>query len=138
MSNNYKFGRRSREKLEGTQEIVKVLARKALKYTTVDFSVIDGRRTQTEQKAMFDAGKSELDGSMKISDHQTGLAIDVIPVIDKSVWDVKDSEVAAAWLELYRAFMRAAMKLGVELEFGVGYNIGSEGRDYPHISIKGR
>jgi len=132
----FKFGTGSLDNLDGVDDRVIMLCKKALKYSTVDFSVIDGLRTQSEQKALFDAKKSELDGMMLTSDHQLGLAIDVVPYIKgMDVWDVKDPEVAAAWLELYRAFMRAAMKLNMVLEFGVGYNIAG-GRDYPHISVK--
>jgi len=132
----FKFGKRSREKLDGVDERVKRLCEKALKYSTVDFSVIDGLRTQSEQKAMFDKGVSELDGQMFVSDHQLGLAIDVIPYVDGlDPWDVDNDQVKLAYMEMYRAFMRASMKLGMLLEFGFGYNIGG-GRDMPHISVK--
>jgi len=132
----FKFGKKSKEKLDGVDERVKRLCEKALKYSTVDFSVIDGLRTQSEQKAMFDKGASELDGQMFVSDHQLGLAIDVIPYVDGlDPWDVDNVDVKLAYMEMYRAFMRASMKLGMLLEFGFGYNIGG-GRDWPHISVK--
>ena len=85
---------------------------------------------------MFAKGASELDGVHQISDHQTGMAIDVIPYLPgKDIWDVDDLEVKAAWFEVHRAFGRAGFKLGLQLELGVWYNIGG-GRDYPHISVK--
>lgn len=132
----YKFGKNSKKKLTGVLPKVQELAKRALKYSTVDFSVIDGLRSAAEQRAMYDKGASELDGTMKISDHQTGCAIDVVPYVKgMDIWDVKDPVVAATWLEIYRAFGRAAMKLGIQLELGLYYNIGG-GRDYPHISVK--
>jgi len=130
----YKFGKRSKDKLSDVQPEVVELCNKALKYSTIDFSVIDGKRTTEQQRAMFDSGNSELNGTDGISDHQTGYAIDVIPVVKGNVWDTEDLEVKAAWLEVYRAFMRSGMKLGLNLEFGLGYNIGG-GRDWPHISV---
>jgi peptidoglycan L-alanyl-D-glutamate endopeptidase CwlK len=131
------FGKKSKKKLKNVDEVVKRVCKRALEISTVDFSVIDGFRTQEQQREMFDKGASELDGTMKISDHQTGMAVDVIPFLrGYDIWDTKDLTVRSAWLELYRAFMRAAMQEGVELEFGLGYNI-SGGRDWPHISFKG-
>ena len=131
------FGKKSKKKLEGTNEVVQRVCKRALEISTVDFSIIDGFRTQKQQKKMFDKGASELDGTMRISDHQTGMAVDVIPYIrGMDVWDTKDLAVRSAWLEIYRAFMRAAMQEDVQLEFGLGYNI-SGGRDWPHISFKG-
>lgn len=130
------FGKRSKKKLKNVNEVVKRVCKRALAESTVDFSVIDGFRTQEQQKEMYDKGVSELDGTNNISDHQTGMAIDVIPVLKgKNIWDTEDLEVRSAWLEVYRAFMRAGMKEGAQLEFGLGYNI-SGGRDWPHISIK--
>jgi len=130
------FGKKSKKKLKNVNEVVKRVCKRALDISTVDFSVIDGFRTQEQQKKMFDKGASELDGTNLISDHQLGLAVDVIPYMrGKDIWDTKDLEVRSAWLEVYRAFMRAAMQEGVQLEFGLGYNI-SGGRDWPHISFK--
>ena len=67
------------------------------------------------------------------------MAIDVIPYVKGlDIWAVDDARVAQAYLEMYRAFMRASMKLGLVLEYGLGYNIGKSGRDYPHISVIGK
>ena len=131
----HKFGKRSKENLSGVKPEVVKLCKKALRYSTVDFSIIDGLRTPQQQREMYDAGKSELDGTNKISDHQTGYAVDVIPVVKGNVWDTEDLEVRSAWLELYRAFMLAGRKLGLNLEFGLGYDIAGC-RDFPHISVK--
>jgi len=133
----YGFGKRSRKYLDGVHADVRALAELALSYSTIDMAVIDGFRTAEQQKEMFDAGKSELDGINGISDHQIGKAHDVIPYVKgMDIWDVEDPVVAAAWLEVYRSYLRAAMKLGLVLEFGLGYDIAG-GRDYPHISIVG-
>lgn len=130
------FGKRSKKKLKNVNEVVKRVCKRALAESTVDFSVIDGFRTQEQQKEMYDKGVSELDGTNKISDHQTGMAIDVIPVLkDKNIWDTEDLEVRSAWLEVGRAMMRAARLEGVQAEWGITYNI-SGGRDWPHFSIK--
>ena len=142
------FGKRSKVKLygddtiSGVRPIVAKLCCKALLYSTVDFSIIDGFRSERTQHDMFVNHRSELDGYEKLSDHQYGMAIDVIPVIHYegkklNPFDTENIHVARAWLEVYRAFMRAAMKLHLVVEFGFGYNVGG-GRDWPHISVKGK
>lgn len=45
-------------------------------------------RTADEQKKLFDAGKSNCDGTEKISKHQLGRAVDLVVMEDgKAVWD---------------------------------------------------
>lgn len=134
----FKYGKRSRENLDGVSPDVKALANLALEYSKIDMSIIDGFRTSKQQKKLFDKGLSELDGSNGISDHQTRMAIDFIPYVKGlDIWNVSEPEVAQVWLECYRGWLRAAMKLNLALEFGLGYDING-GRDYPHISVKGR
>ena len=142
------FGKRSKRCLYGHGGVGPVLpitielCTRALKYSSVDFGVIDGRRTRERQSEIHDQGNTTLNGITNLSDHQYGLAIDVIPVVRNehnkklNPFDVDNILVRDAWLEVYRAFMRAGMKLKITLEFGLGYNI-SGGRDWPHISIKG-
>ena len=142
------FGRRSKRFLYGHGDIGPVLpitielCNRALRYSSVDFGIIDGRRTAEQQRELYNNGSTTLDGVTALSDHQYGLAIDVLPVVRDennnklNPFDIDNIIVRDAWLEVYRAFMRAGMKLKITLEFGLGYNI-SGGRDWPHISIKG-
>jgi len=150
-TNNFRFGSRSLMNLTGidkngnkvnepVRDITKKLCEEALKWTNVDFSIIDGFRTVEQQQALYQEGRSTLDGINRKSYHQTGLAVDVIPVgLNKAgekinPFDVNDDEVKLMWMEVYRAFMRASFKLKLHIEFGFGYNIGG-GRDWPHIQI---
>ena len=144
---NFRFGRRSKAKLygdsthPGVHPKVAELCVKALGYSEVDFGIIDGVRLTMEQQQMFANKRSMLDGVNKISDHQIGLAIDVLPTVHDEhgnrldPYDISDNRVKVAWLEVYRAFMRASMKLGLVIEFGLGYNIHG-GHDWPHMSVK--
>lgn len=132
---NLRFGSRSEENLLMVEKDTDRLCRLALEYTTQDFSIIDGFRTADEQSKLYSKGVTELDGINKLSAHQSGLAIDIIPYASGvDIWNTSNDKVKALWLEVYRAFMRAGMKLNLRLEFGLGYNIGG-GRDYPHIQI---
>ena len=145
----YKWGTRSLEILQHALMHRKVYSfmDDVLRVSTVDFSVIDGVRKQSEQVKMFQDGLSELDGIMQKSDHQPnkfddGLAraIDCIPVYDGDIWDDSDVSALCAWSEFFRAILRVdrlwkMRGLDVGLELGWTYNI-KKGRDYPHISFK--
>jgi peptidoglycan L-alanyl-D-glutamate endopeptidase CwlK len=131
---SFTFGKRSKEKLQGVEQITQDLCLLALEETKVDFGVIDGLRTTQQQQKLFLENKTELDGLIKKSAHQSGLAIDVIPVTKLDIWDINNPDVSVLWFEIYRGFMRASRKLNINLEFGFSYNI-SGGRDYPHIQI---
>jgi len=144
---NFNFAPGSKEKLygdgthKGVHTKVAELCEKALEYSTVDFSITYGRRTEEEQKELYSKGRTELDGVNKKSDHQLGIAVDVLPYLridgkKLDMYNTEDKEVARCWLEVYRAFMRAAFKLHLVIEFGLCYNI-SGGRDWPHVSVKG-
>jgi len=132
----YKFGAKSRSKLDGVHEDVVRLCEQALTESDHDFSIIDGYRTKEQQLTLYLDGKSELDGTPgQESAHQSGLAVDILPwKPGMYMWDYKDTDVLLVWYEVHRAFLRAARKLGLIIELGLTYNIG--GRfDYPHVQI---
>jgi peptidoglycan L-alanyl-D-glutamate endopeptidase CwlK len=135
-TNEFVFGKGSLENILTTKKVTQVLAYLALRMSTVDFSIIDGLRTTEQQQKLFAEGATTLDGVNDKSDHQSGLAIDIKPATPLDEWKVDQLDVMAMWMQVYRAFMRAAFLLGIQIEFGVGYNIGN-GYDWPHISIKG-
>lgn len=133
----YTFGTKSKQYLYNPQikDEVRTLCKMALEFSTIDFSIIDGFRSAKEQNELYKKGKTELDGFQLLSPHQSGLAVDVFPYVPTlDCWDVANPQVAFVWLEIYRAFLRAARILNLNLELGVSYNIGN-GRDYPHIQI---
>jgi len=73
----YKFGRKSRERLEGVDpRLVKVL-KELLKL--MDVTIIEGVRSEETQYKYFLDGKSKLDGKNKMSKHQLGRAVDLAP-----------------------------------------------------------
>ena len=52
-----------------------------IRYTPIDFCIIDngGYRTAGLQHELFIAGNSKCDGIVNLSEHQKGLAIDLVP-----------------------------------------------------------
>ena len=105
----FKFGKVSTEKLNEVNSVLKDLAIKALAKSSVDFGIpsTGGKRTAEEQKVLFDKGFSQKDGTIKKSYHQSGNAMDLVPVIDgKMTWESKkafsdiNKAVMAAWAEM--------------------------------------
>ena len=138
---NFVFGQGSISKLENVEDIMVRLCYRALKESTVDFSIISGFRSKDEQAILYSEGKTEMDGITNISAHQMGIAVDVLPYeVDSSgstldCWNYNDPKVRVAWYEVHIAFLRAAMLMGLNIELGVAYDINGV-RDYPHIEIK--
>ncbi len=90
----YKFGRRSVKNIQTTHKILQQLAVNVIARSKFDISVIDngGLRTAEEQNELFKDDKSSCDGYKKISYHQSGMAIDLIPYINGSVtWKNKEA-----------------------------------------------
>jgi len=137
----FSFGTKSKENLEDVVPELKELCELALKESNIDFSIIEGFRTDERQFELYKQGKSELDGIKKMSAHQLGYAVDVLPYVrDENgslldCWNYNKPQVKVAWLEIYRSFLRAGRLLKLDLELGLTYNINGE-FDYPHIEIK--
>lgn len=111
----YQLSQRSKRHLDGVHPELVDVVKMAIQLTKVDFGIpaSGGYRTAEQQNALFQAGKSQLDGYDKKSKHQSGLAVDVFAYVDgKASYDVGDlAQVAAAMLE-------AGHRLGVELRWG--------------------
>lgn len=108
-SHKYKLGMRSKRELVGVHpQLVKVVKR-AIQITDMDFTVFDGKRSAKEQNRHFKNGASQLDGYKKKSYHQSGNAVDLVPVINgrenHGDWD--------NYYHLAEAMVAAAKELGV-------------------------
>jgi peptidoglycan L-alanyl-D-glutamate endopeptidase CwlK len=80
----FKFGGRSKQKLEDVHPDLVAVFERALQLSTVDFGITCGLRTQHEQNQLRAKGKSQV----KVSRHQTGHAIDVVCYVGgKVTWD---------------------------------------------------
>jgi peptidoglycan L-alanyl-D-glutamate endopeptidase CwlK len=134
MMSKYKLGKTSQERLEGVDDRLVTIVHLAITETNQDFSVVEGLRSVERQNELFKKGYTELDGYEKQSAHQLGTAVDIAPYRDgKLLWDYE--KYPAEWLEVGRAMLRAARKLGVNLEWGLTYNL-PNGYDYPHFQLK--
>lgn len=81
---NYKFGTRSKERMKGVNDVLIECATRALAISKHDMTIpgTGGLRTPEQQNELFQKGYSQMDGYTKRSYHQSGFALDVIPVKD--------------------------------------------------------
>ena len=76
MASNFRFSRRSEEKLHTVQPPLVKVARLALRKSRVDFTIISGRRSLEEQRQLVKAGRS----LTMASRHIKGEALDFVPL----------------------------------------------------------
>lgn len=111
----FKLGKRSLEKLEGVDESLVAVVKRAIELTNIDFGVIYGLRTVEEQEKLFAAGKSQ---TMK-SKHLEGRAVDLMAYVDgKGCWELN------VYDDLCDAMKEAAKELGVAIKWGAAWSEG--------------
>lgn len=79
---SYKWGNRSKKRLQGVSEILVECLTRALSISKYDMTIpsYGGKRTADQQNKLYKKGASQKDGYEKQSYHQTGNAGDAIPV----------------------------------------------------------
>lgn len=127
----FRFSQWSLDRMLGVDERLITVAEHALQISKVDFGIprYGGRRTIEEQRYLFMTDKSKADGVHNESFHQTGRALDfyaVDPETGLASWDEKLMTHVAA------AFLQAATKLGVTVEWG---GFWTSFVDMPHIQL---
>lgn len=100
----------------------------------MDCTVVEGVRTPERQLELYNEGKSQLDGVNKLSKHQPNSngfseAIDIVPYVNGVgvVWDDD-----ALWDKLAIEMFKAAMEVGVQIEWGGHWN---NFVDKPHFQV---
>ena len=123
---SFKLGKRSRKRLEGVHpDLVKVVER-AIQITKVDFTVLEGMRTLTRQRALVRKGASKTMNSR----HLTGHAVDLGAWVDGTVrWDWP------LYYEIEKAMKQAARELKVPIEWGGDWRSFKDG---PHYQLPWR
>ena len=117
----YSLGLKSKLRLQGVHpDLVKVVER-AIEITRVDFTVLEGMRTETRQRRLVKKGAST---TMR-SRHLTGHAVDLGAYVDGTVrWD---------WPLYYTiadAMKQAAQELKVDMEWGGDWKSFPDGPHY--------
>jgi len=110
----FELSQRSLSRLEGVDErLVKIVCR-AIEITDVDFGVVQGLRTEEEQKALVAKGASK---TMK-SKHLEGKAVDLMAYVDgRGCWEL------SVYDNIAEAMQQAAVEEGVQIRWGAAWNI---------------
>ena len=111
----FKLSQRSIDKMDGVDESLVGVVKRAIELTKIDFGVIYGMRTIQEQENLVAAGKSQ---TMK-SKHLVGRAVDLMAYVDgKGCWELN------VYDDLCDAMKEAAKELGIAIKWGAAWSEG--------------
>jgi peptidoglycan L-alanyl-D-glutamate endopeptidase CwlK len=121
----------SDRRLLGVEPLLCQIVRAAIQHCPYEFQIawMGGVRDATEQKALYDDGKSKCDGVIKLSLHQKGMAFDIICYDENRVlsWDVDIFTEVANWIRHV-----AETQFNTELEWGGDWK---RFKDRPHFQL---
>ena len=121
-----RFGKRSRQRLEGVHSDLVIVMSTAIYVTDIDFAVLEGVRTVERQEKLVASGASKTMNSR----HLTGHAVDVAPYVDGEIrwdWPLYD--------KLSVIIKAAADDCGIQLEWGGDWRSFKDG---PHWQLPKR
>jgi hypothetical protein len=141
---NYSLGKKSLKNIDSIvvsgKKASRILAAAVCDFindTPIDYGVIDngGFRTTEDQQLLFKKKRSKCDGINKKSYHQSGLAIDLVPWVNKKyTWDRDHCLVLAG------AFLSYCNRMEIPVTSGVDWNgdgnIKNDSWDPCHFQIK--
>ena len=112
----YRFSRKSlRLLLNIDSELVDVIFIVA---EHIDLKIIYGYRTPQEQHELYKKKASTKDGYIKKSKHQTGRAVDILPLPPKVNMYSKDRDNPSRWAYFVGFFQATALARGIKIRTG--------------------
>lgn len=110
----FKLSSRSLANLDGVDERLVKVVKRAIQITKVDFGVIEGLRTEDTQRAYVASGKSQT----MASKHLEGKAVDLMAYIgDKACWELN------LYDDIADAMKQAAIDFNVPLRWGGAWSV---------------
>jgi hypothetical protein len=120
----FKLSKRSLDRLNGVDDDLVAVVKRAIELTEVDFGVTEGIRTLDRQRVLFNEGKSKTMNSK----HLIGRAVDVVAFVDGKVsWDKE------YYVTISKAFKQAAKELEVSIRWGGDFKSFFDGPHYELI-----
>ncbi|AZU97850.1 D-alanyl-D-alanine carboxypeptidase [Vibrio phage LP.2] len=125
---HHRFSQSSLDKLAQAHPDLERVAVLALKYSKYDFGITESLRTIERQQELFKEGKSQTMNSRHLpNENGVSEAIDIkVYVGGQVVWEHR------YFRRVIQAFVKAAIELGVQLEFG---GLWETFIDSPHIQL---
>ena len=122
-SSGFRLSNRSRYRLEGVHPDLRQVVERAIQITTVDFVVIEGKRSKERQIELYRTGKSK---TMR-SRHLTGHAVDLAAWVNGTIsWEWPH------YREIARAMKQVAQELNIPIEWGGDWVTFKDG---PHFQL---
>ncbi|MDA9373994.1 M15 family metallopeptidase [bacterium] len=111
----FRLSKRSEGRLDGVDEQLVAVVKRAIELTKVDFGVTEGLRSVETQRSYVAAGKSQ---TMK-SKHLNGRAVDLVAYIGSAVsWELN------LYDDIANAIRVAAIELDVAIKWGAAWSVG--------------
>jgi len=121
-----RFSTRSEQRLEGVHPNLVAVVRRALEIGPLDFTVVEGLRTEARQRQLVAQGASRTMNSR----HLTGHAVDIAPFVGGQIrWDWP------LFHQLAPAMKQAAHELNVPIVWGGDWRTFKDG---PHFELDRR
>lgn len=99
-----KFGKKSKERLFTCHQKLQLICFEAI--SVMDFTVLEGHRTEKKQNQLFAEGKSQLEYPMSKHNRSPSLAVDIAP------WPID-------WEDRERFYMLAGLMFGIAAKHGI-------------------
>ena len=118
----FKLSNRSLEKLEGVNESLQDIVKSAILLSKVDFGVICGLRTKSEQAELVKKGASKTMNSRHLPQESTGTshAVDLMAYVgSRASWELN------LYDDIADAMAQASKTHGVPIKWGAAWSIGN-------------
>lgn len=113
-SNDFVLSSTSIARLNGVDDRLVRVVKRALELSTQDFAVLEGLRTKEHQRELVRKGASQTMNS----NHITGRAVDLVPIVDGKVsWDWR------YYYPIAEAMRKAAKELGIQVKWGGSWEV---------------
>lgn len=110
----FKLSERSLDRLDGVDERLVLVTKRAIEITKVDFGVTEGLRTYEQQRKYVEAGKSQT----MTSKHLDGKAVDLVAFIDGQIaWELN------LYDDIADAMKQAAIEHNLPIRWGAAWNV---------------
>lgn len=112
---SFQLSTRSLTKLQGVDERLVAVVRRAIEITSVDFGVVEGLRTRERQIELFEKGASQIRDGGK---HVEGKAVDLMAYLgDRGSWELN------LYDNIADAMKQAAIENNVAVRWGAAWNV---------------
>jgi peptidoglycan LD-endopeptidase CwlK len=126
------LGKRSLSRLQGVDEDIVRVIKRAIELTPIDFTVLEGLRTKSRQAQLLKRGATRTMNSR----HITGHAVDIAPLVGGKIpWNDWDKFATVA-----NSVFEAADELGVLIQWGGDWDGDGDSKDEtfldgPHYQV---